>query len=61
MHPALSIVFFTTASGAGFALLALIGIAAPLGLLPQDPAFGVVGLAVAILLAVAGLASVTGT
>src|SRR3984957_317511 len=57
MHPALSIVFFTTASGAGFALLALIGIAAPLGLLPQDPAFGVVGLAVAILLAVAGLAS----
>src|ERR1700722_4884043 len=57
MHPALSIVFFTTASGAGFALLALIGIAAPLGLLPQDPAFGVVGLAVAILLAVAGPAS----
>src|SRR5437879_6205855 len=28
MHPALSIVFFTTASGAGFALLLLVGVAA---------------------------------
>src|SRR5580704_1158952 len=57
MHPALSIVFFTTASGAGFALLALIGIAVPLGLLPQDAGFGFTALAIAVALAVAGLAS----
>jgi len=32
MHPTFSIVFFTTASGAGFALLALVGLGVPLGL-----------------------------
>jgi len=47
MHPALSIVFFTTASGAGFALLLLIGLGVPLGLLPADPWFGFAGLATA--------------
>ena len=57
MHPALSIVFFTTASGAGFGLLTLTGIAAPLGLLPQNPGFGFVALATAVVLAVAGLLS----
>ena len=57
MHPALSIVFFTTASGAGFALLFLVGFGVPLGLLPQSPLFGFVVLAVAIGLAMAGLAS----
>jgi DMSO reductase anchor subunit len=57
MHPALSIVFFTTASGAGFGLLTLTGLAAPLGLLPQNPGFGFVALAVAVILAVAGLLS----
>jgi DMSO reductase anchor subunit len=57
VHPALSIVFFTTASGAGFALLFLIGVGAPLGLLPQSPWFGFACLAVAIGLAAAGLVS----
>jgi DMSO reductase anchor subunit len=57
MHPALSIVFFTTASGAGFSLLLLLGIGAPLGLLPQSGWFGFVALAVAIALAGAGLGS----
>ena len=57
MHPALSIVFFTTASGAGFALLMLLGIAAPLGLLPESSWFGFVALAIAFVLAVAGLVS----
>jgi sulfite dehydrogenase (quinone) subunit SoeC len=57
MHPALSIVFFTTASGAGFALLLLLGLAAPLGLVPPSPSFGFAALALAVLLAVAGLAS----
>jgi len=57
MYPALSIVFFTTSSGAGFALLALLGLGAPLGLLPPSASFGFVALAVAALLAVGGLAS----
>jgi DMSO reductase anchor subunit len=57
MHPALSIVFFTTASGAGFALLLLIGLGVPLGLLPADPWFGLTALATAFVLAAGGLVS----
>ena len=57
MHPAFSIVFFTTASGAGFALLTLLGLGAPLGLLPPSESFGCAALAVAALFAVGGLAS----
>jgi sulfite dehydrogenase (quinone) subunit SoeC len=57
MHPALSIVFFTTSSGAGFALLVLLGLGAPLGLLPPSAGFGFVALAIAVLLAAGGLAS----
>ena len=57
MHPALSIVLFTTSSGAGFALLALLGLGAPLGWLPEGPGFAFVALAVAIVLAAAGLVS----
>ena len=55
MRPALSIVFFTTSSGAGFALFLLLGLGAPLGLTPQSSGFGFVALAVAALLAGAGL------
>jgi sulfite dehydrogenase (quinone) subunit SoeC len=57
MHPAFSIVFFTTASGAGFALLLLLGLGAPLALLPASPSFGFAALAVAVVLAAGGLAS----
>src|SRR5215472_600424 len=57
MHPALSIVFFTTASGAGFALLILLGLGAPLGMLPTSQGFGLTALAIAILLATGGLVS----
>ena len=57
MHPALSIVFFTTASGAGFALLALLGLGAPLGLLPPSESFGFAALAIATVLAAGGLSS----
>jgi sulfite dehydrogenase (quinone) subunit SoeC len=59
MHPALSIIFFSTASGAGFGLLALTAVAAPLGLVPQNAGFGFVSLVVAVVLAVAGLSSST--
>src|SRR5260370_11358365 len=57
MHPALSIVFFTTASGAGFALLLLIGLTVPLGLLPANGGFGFAVLATAFVLAAGGLVS----
>ena len=40
MHPARSIVLFTTASGAGYGLLALLGLLGPTGLLPQERGFG---------------------
>ena len=57
MHPALSIVFFTTASGAGFALLLLIGLGVPLALLPANAGFGLVALATAFAFAAGGLVS----
>jgi DMSO reductase anchor subunit len=57
MHPSLSIVFFTTASGAGFGLLMLLGIGVPLGLLPSNAGFAFAALATAVGLAVAGLGS----
>ena len=57
MHPALSIVLFTTASGAGFALVLLLGLAAPLGLLPESGWFAFAALAVAVALTAAGLGS----
>lgn len=57
MHPALSIIFFTTSSGAGFALLMLLGIGGPLGLLPSSASFGLTALAMAALLAAGGLTS----
>lgn len=59
MNPAFSIVFFSTASGAGFGLLLLLGIAAPLGLVPQNRWFAFVSLATAMALVVAGLLSST--
>src|SRR5690349_19923966 len=57
MHPALSIVFFTTASGAGFALLFLLGLGVPLGLLPVDRWFGLAVFAIASVFAAGGLVS----
>src|ERR1041385_5373254 len=57
MHPALSIVFFTTASGAGFALLLLVGLGVPLELLPSDAGFGLIALASAFVVAAGGLVS----
>ena len=57
MHPARSIVFFTTASGAGLGLLFLLGLGVPLGLLPADPWFGLAGLALAAMLVGGGFAS----
>src|SRR5204862_7730994 len=57
MHPALSIVFFTTASGAGFSLFLLLGLGGPLALLPSSGGFGFAAYTLAALLAAGGLAS----
>ncbi|WP_431267442.1 dimethyl sulfoxide reductase anchor subunit family protein [Dankookia sp. P2] len=57
MNPAPSIVFFTTASGAGYGLLFWLGLLRPVGLVPQVPAFALLCLALALLLITAGLAS----
>lgn len=59
MHPAVSIIFFTTASGAGYGLLALMGLFGALGLLPEDRWLGGVGLVLALGLVTAGLLAST--
>ncbi len=55
MHPALSIIVFTTASGAGYGLLALMGILGPAGILPSDRWLGFFGLGLALALIAGGL------
>jgi DMSO reductase anchor subunit len=57
VHPALSVIVFSTATGAGYGLLALLGLLAPLGILPPDRTFGLVSLALALVLITAGLVS----
>jgi DMSO reductase anchor subunit len=59
MHPALSVIFFTTASGAGYGLLAVLGLYALIGRLPQDLGFGLSAMLVALGLVTAGLLSST--
>jgi DMSO reductase anchor subunit len=59
VHPALSIIAFTTFSGLGYGLLAWIGLLAPVGALPLDRPFGAVGLALALGCITAGLLSST--
>ncbi len=59
MHPAPSIIVFTTASGAGYGLLFLLGLGAGLGLLPPDPWFDLSALLLALGLISLGLLSST--
>jgi DMSO reductase anchor subunit len=59
MHPAFSIIFFTTAAGAGYGLLAMLGVLAACGLLPPDRTLGLVSLGLALALIVVGLLSST--
>jgi sulfite dehydrogenase (quinone) subunit SoeC len=59
VHPSFSVIFFTTASGAGYGLLALLGVLAPLGVTPPDAAFGFVALGLALAAITAGLLSST--
>ncbi|BCG83233.1 dimethyl sulfoxide reductase anchor subunit family protein [Mesorhizobium sp. 113-3-3] len=60
MHPAFSVVFFTTATGAGYGLLALLGALGGLQIIPADFWLGLVGLGLALGLIAAGLLSSTG-
>jgi DMSO reductase anchor subunit len=60
MHPAFSVIFFTTATGAGYGLLALLGIWAALGALAPDRFLGFIALGLALTLITAGLLSSTG-
>jgi len=59
MHPAFSVIFFTTATGAGYGLLALFGVLAAMGVLPADRWLGAVSLGIALGLITAGLLSST--
>jgi len=55
VHPAYSIIFFTTSSGAGYGLLFVTSLLAAFGLLPPDRWLGLACLGLAFLLVSAGL------
>lgn len=59
MHPALSVIVFTTLSGAGYGLLAWLGVYAAAGLLPPAPAFAVAAMLLALGAVTVGLLSST--
>lgn len=59
MHPALSVIVFTTLSGAGYGLLALLGVYAAAGLLPQHPPFAIAAMLLALGAVTVGLLSST--
>lgn len=59
MHPAASVIVFTTLSGAGYGLLALLGLLGPLGLLPAGRGFGLAGFGLAFAAITAGLLAST--
>ncbi len=59
MHPAFSVIFFTTASGAGYGLLIMLALLAALGQLPPDSLLGLLALGAALTLITAGLLSST--
>lgn len=59
MNPALSVILFTTASGAGYGLLALVGILVWNGMMPMDRTLGIVALGLGLGLVTGGLLSST--
>ncbi|MEK9646632.1 MAG: DmsC/YnfH family molybdoenzyme membrane anchor subunit [Alphaproteobacteria bacterium] len=59
MHPAYSVIFFTTASGAGYGLIGLMALFGVLDGVPADPWFGFFGLGIGTALVTAGLLSST--
>jgi DMSO reductase anchor subunit len=59
MHPAYSVILFTTASGAGYGLLVWLAVFGALGLAPITPEFGLAGFVLALGLVSTGLLSST--
>lgn len=59
MHPAKSVILFTTASGAGYGLIAWLGLLAAFGQLPADRWFGLTAFVLGLGLVVTGLLSST--
>lgn len=59
MNPAYSVIFFTTASGAGYGLIFLLALFGALNGVPIDPLFGAIGLGLGTALVTAGLLSST--
>jgi sulfite dehydrogenase (quinone) subunit SoeC len=59
MKPALSVIFFTTVSGAGYGMLFWLGILDAFGQMPGARWFGPIGVAIAMALASAGLIAST--
>jgi DMSO reductase anchor subunit len=59
MHPAYSVIFFTTASGAGYGLLIWLGLFSWLGWLPSTRGFGFAAMALSLGLIGGGLLSST--
>ena len=59
MHPAYSVILFTTASGAGYGLIVWLALSALFGLVPPEQELGFIGFALALGLVTAGLLSST--
>lgn len=59
MHPAKSVIFFTTASGAGYGLIVWLGLLGASGLLSAGKEFYLTGIGLALILIVSGLLSST--
>jgi DMSO reductase anchor subunit len=59
MHPAYSVILFTTASGAGYGLLAWLAVGGLLGLLPAERWLGMAGFGLAFALVTGGLLAST--
>jgi DMSO reductase anchor subunit len=59
LHPAPSIIAFTTLSGAGYGLLFVLALGSLLGLIPAWPGLGLVGMALSLSLVSVGLLSST--
>lgn len=59
MHPALSVIIFTTASGAGYGLLALTGVLVWNGMMPLDKPLGIAVMGLGLGLVSGGLLSST--
>ena len=59
MHPAYSVIFFTTASGAGYGMLVILALGITAGAVPREMVFSLITFALALGLITAGLLSST--